>query len=173
MTVTWQLRQLPPSDPPHELAWQYALGVMWSYAASHGIEHLRCVSRWTALPGLKICAETPSASGNSPDAVAFLGVTPSWSSQSHTLMVLETNGRRHSRPSDGWTVQYEYYLYTRTAKLFGLVMRVGQWLHRPDIEDWGVFGVRKSFATTTMQSATYRLAIWTRREEDQEDDADR
>lgn len=168
MNVTWSVQRRNPSRIPHELAWQYALDLMLSYAYTHGIRHLKCESAWQPIAGL---IQEPSERGREggaipADAVAFLGVDPTWPSGVRTVFVLEEASGRGFRPSPQWTVGQRYSIYTHAAKLYGLVMRLGQWLKRPDIEDWGIFGVRKTFVAQNRRPATYRLAVWVRCEEE-------
>ncbi len=167
MNVTWSVaNQKKPTSAPHELAWQYALDMVLAHAYTHRITHLQCVSPWQPIVGLiKPNPGMHVAPNHDEEAIAFFGVRPTWPLTAQTIYVFNESPVTQLnalRPPPPWVLRERYYVYTHRAKVFGLLMRMAQWMRRPDIEDWAVFRVRRNYVSRSPRHASYRLAVWVR-----------
>ncbi len=168
MQVTWSLNGADHRPLPSEMAWQYALSLVWAHAHASKVQRLVCISPWTPIIGLIPREEDECSDMGGPfrEALAFFGSQPEWPGQASIVYTFATREGRALRPPDSWRIRERYYLYTHASKVFGIVMRIGAWLRRPGMEDWGVCGVRRHYLSTTPRLASYRLSIWMPRKED-------
>lgn len=162
VNVNWAIADTAGVAPPPDLAWHYTLDLMMAHAHALPVDQLTCYSPWRPITGV---LDLPSEGSRQNmwllEAVAFLGVRPDWNTEAKIAYVLE-QGRDPFIPplASPWDIQARYYIHTHLAKLYGAMMRLGHLLNRPDLEDWAVYRVRRTYYSDQPQLSSYHLAIW-------------
>jgi hypothetical protein len=162
------LEHLPELTGPHELSWSYILDHIFADAFHARLAHLEVNLPAKSLEAaVRLRANlTPNKAGEKGNGFAALGVTISETPDVKRFYTLRFGSvapislRRTKPYTSSAKLLSHLSIFTLQASLWGIPIRLGSMLNRPDLHDRAIYAMRRAFTSETSTPAYYHLSSW-------------